>query len=71
VLELCHDPGKLHGAVSVIQSIPGREGTLTWRYKAPYGIIDASQLRDLASRVAKTVEDATVAFTGAQEVLGL
>jgi len=70
VLELCHDRRELLGSITVVQSIPGREGTLTWRYKAPYGIIDAGQLRDLTSRVAKVVEDATVTWTGVQGVLG-
>lgn len=69
VLELVHDRSERYGGVSLVASVPGREGTYGRRWKAPYGILSEAQAADLAAHLTKQAMDALVLFTGVQTTL--
>jgi hypothetical protein len=66
VLELVHESSRTDGCIAILATIPGRQGSLSRRYAAPYGVLDESQLEDLAAAVGKQVQDAVVTWAGIQ-----
>lgn len=71
VLELCHDRTKTNGGVTLIASIPGREGTYTQSWEAPYGVLEEGQVIDLGARASALIMDGVISWSGSQQVLGL
>lgn len=69
VLELEQSLERHSGSYSVLVSRPGRDGTFSRTWSNPSGRLGASQAQDLTAWVAKTVENALVAFGGIQEGL--
>lgn len=70
-LELVQDRNKEKGSISVVVSIPGREGTFTKRWAAPSGRISVSQATDMIGYVAMCANNALLAWTGVQGELPL
>lgn len=56
-LELWRDSHP-EGAVGLVASMPGREGTLQLRWSCPGGIPDAGQVADVTAKLSGMVIDA-------------
>lgn len=68
-IELCHDV-TADGSVQLVTSIPGREGTLTHRWRAHSGRLNDHQLSDVQLRLCQVVLDALLASgSGVQQTL--
>ena len=55
----------------LVQSLPGREGTLTKRWRTANGLLTPSESQDLAFHVAQVVVSAIVCSEGVQTALEL
>lgn len=68
VLELVQDVGPTP-AISVVASLPGRDGTMRKSWRTVQGRLDSKQTRDLLGWLELTSANALLAWCGSQEVL--
>lgn len=69
VLELEHAPRGPHAGITVLLSVPGRDGTYQRTWHASNGLLDAEALKDLLAWVQLSCTHALERWTGVQEVL--
>jgi hypothetical protein len=69
VIELEHFTRNGTSGVGAVISLPNRDGTLTREWKAPYGVLDASQAQDLSNWVAQATTNALTRWSGIQGTL--
>lgn len=68
VLELIQDIGP-SPCVAVVASLPGREGTLTKKWKTVQGLLNSRQVADLQGWIHTSVANSLLAWLGVQESL--
>jgi hypothetical protein len=64
VVELARSRTPDLGGWTVLASIPGREGTLSYQWLTPTGLLSEGQLADVAHRLVSLVDDAVFVVDG-------
>jgi hypothetical protein len=69
VLELEHRPRGPHAGITVLLSVPGRDGTFERTWHATNGLLDGLEVEDMIAWIALSSRHALQRWTGVQEVL--
>lgn len=69
VLEMEHAARGPHAGITVLLSVPGRDGTFSRTWHASNGLLDALALKDMLVWIQLSCTNALERWTGVQEVL--